>query len=87
MRVFVQLIRYIWGGSLAKAKLFCQQIKNLGLNYNVIENLKDHVSKAYTISCATLNTELLIFGDLFQKDQYLDMVGAYRPDMREMDDH
>jgi ornithine cyclodeaminase len=77
---------YVWGRNLAKAQLVCQQVKHLGLNCKTIENLKEHVGKADIISCATLSTEPLIFGEWLQNGQHLDMVGAYRPDMREMDD-
>jgi len=77
---------YVWGRSLAKAELVCQQVKHLGLECIAVSNLKEHVNKADIISCATLSTEPLIFGEWLQKGQHLDMVGAYRPDMREMDD-
>jgi ornithine cyclodeaminase len=77
---------YVWGRDLTKAKLVCEQVKHLGLHCEAIEDLKEHVSKADIISCATLSTEPLIFGEWLQEGQHLDMVGAYRPDMREMDD-
>ena len=38
------------------------------------------------ISCATLSQQSLVFGKWLRAGQHLDMVGAYRPDMREMDD-
>ena len=75
---------YVWGRSLAKAELVCQQVQHLGLECIAVSNLKEHVNKADIISCATLSTEPLIFGEWLQKGQHLDMVGAYRPDMREM---
>jgi ornithine cyclodeaminase len=77
---------YIWGRDLEKAERVCQQIKGLDLQCEAVEDLKAYVSKADIISCATLSTEPLIFGEWLQKGQHLDMVGAYRPDMREMDD-
>jgi ornithine cyclodeaminase len=77
---------YVWGRDLAKAEVVCQQVKHLGLYCEAVDNLKEHVKKADIISCATLSTEPLIFGEWLQKGQHLDMVGAYRPDMREMDD-
>lgn len=77
---------YVWGRNLAKAKLVCQQVKHLGLNCMAVDNLKEYVKKADIISCATLCSEPLILGEWLQKGQHLDMVGAYRPDMREMDD-
>jgi ornithine cyclodeaminase len=53
---------YVWGRSLVKAQLVCQQIKHLNLHCEAIENLKEYVTKADIISCATLSTEPLIFG-------------------------
>jgi ornithine cyclodeaminase len=79
-------IVYVWGRNIEKAQRVCQQVKHLGLKCEAIENLKEHVIKADIISCATLSTKPLIFGEWLQKGQHLDMVGAYRPDMREMDD-
>jgi len=77
---------YVWGRSFAKAELVCQQVKHLGLECIAVDDLKQHVNKADIISCATLSKEPLIFGKWLKKGQHLDMVGAYRPDMREMDD-
>jgi len=77
---------YVWGRNLAKAELICQQVKHLDLKCEAIENLKEYVTKADIISCATLSTEPLVFGEWLKEGQHLDMVGAYRPDMREMDD-
>jgi ornithine cyclodeaminase len=77
---------YVWGRSLAKAELICQQVKHLNIKCKAIENLKEYVAKADIISCATLSTEPLVFGEWLKAGQHLDMVGAYRPDMREMDD-
>jgi ornithine cyclodeaminase/alanine dehydrogenase-like protein (mu-crystallin family) len=77
---------YVWGRTLAKAERVCQQVKHLELECEAIENLKNHISQADIISCATLSTKPLIFGEWLRAGQHLDMVGAYRPDMREMDD-
>jgi len=77
---------YVWGRSLAKSQSVCQKVRHLGLDCMAVEDLKEYALKADIISCATLSTEPLIFGEWLQKGQHLDMVGAYRPDMREMDD-
>jgi len=77
---------YVWGRDLEKAKQVCQQVNRLDLQCEAVADLKTYVSKADIISCATLSKAPLIFGEWLQKGQHLDMVGAYRPDMREMDD-
>ncbi|MFD1380645.1 hypothetical protein [Fodinicurvata halophila] len=38
------------------------------------------------ISCATLSREPLVRGAWMQEGQHLDLVGAFKPDMRESDD-
>jgi len=67
-----------------------EQVKHLNLNhnlnFNVVENLDQAIPAADIISCATLAREPLIFGKYLVAGQHLDMVGAHRPNMREMDD-
>ena len=77
---------YVWGRSLDKAKVVCQQVKMLDVDCQPIDDLETYARQADIISCATLSQEPLIFGKWLQPGQHLDMVGAYRPDMREMDD-
>jgi ornithine cyclodeaminase len=50
-----------------KAQLAFPQIKQLNIHCEVIENLKEFANKADTISCATLSTEPLIWGEWLQK--------------------
>jgi len=38
------------------------------------------------ISCATLSVDPLVQGDLLKPGAHVDLVGAFRPDMRETDD-
>jgi ornithine cyclodeaminase len=44
------------------------------------------VEAADVIACATMATEPLIRGDWLRPGQHLDLIGAYRADMREADD-
>src|SRR3546814_16990624 len=50
------------------------------------DDLETAARGAHIISCATLSKEPLIRGDWLQPGQHLDLVGAFRPDMRETDD-
>jgi ornithine cyclodeaminase len=50
------------------------------------EELKDAVSSADIVSAATMATEPLIKGVWLRPGTHLDLVGSYRPDMREADD-
>lgn len=52
----------------------------------IAEDLEAAVAGADIITCATMSTEPLIRGDWLRPGQHLDLIGAYRPDMRETDD-
>jgi ornithine cyclodeaminase len=76
---------YVWGRSKEKAEKICQKVTHLNIPCIAVEDLEYYVRQSDIISCATLSTEPLIFGKWLKEGQHLDMVGAYRPDMREMD--
>jgi ornithine cyclodeaminase/alanine dehydrogenase-like protein (mu-crystallin family) len=52
----------------------------------VADDLEQAVAEADIITCATMSTAPLIKGDWLRPGQHLDLIGAYRPDMREADD-
>lgn len=52
----------------------------------VADDLEQAVRSADIITSATMSTEPLIRGEWLQPGQHLDLIGAYRPDMREVDD-
>ena len=52
----------------------------------VADDLEAAVKGADVICTATMSTTPLIKGDWLQPGQHLDLIGAYRPDMREVDD-
>jgi ornithine cyclodeaminase/alanine dehydrogenase-like protein (mu-crystallin family) len=52
----------------------------------VAADLEQAVRSADIITCATMSTDPLIRGDWLQPGQHLDLIGAYTPTMREVDD-
>lgn len=52
----------------------------------VADDLETAVRAADVICTCTMATQPLIKGDWLQPGQHLDLIGAYRPDMREVDD-
>jgi len=52
----------------------------------VAHDLEAAVRAADVICTCTMATQPLIKGDWLQPGQHLDLIGAYRPDMREVDD-
>ena len=53
---------------------------------DVVRDLGAAVTEADIISCATMVTDPLIRGEWLRPGQHLDLIGAYRSDMREADD-
>ncbi|MEO0905425.1 MAG: ornithine cyclodeaminase [Pseudomonadota bacterium] len=52
----------------------------------IADDLETAVKGAEVITSATMTTEPLIKGAWLQPGQHIDLIGAYRPDMREVDD-
>ncbi|MEL6684298.1 MAG: ornithine cyclodeaminase [Pseudomonadota bacterium] len=52
----------------------------------IADDLETAVKAADVITSATMTTEPLIKGAWLQPGQHIDLIGAYRPDMREVDD-
>ncbi|CAM8619543.1 COG2423 Predicted ornithine cyclodeaminase, mu-crystallin homolog [Paracoccaceae bacterium] len=52
----------------------------------VADDLEQAVKSADVICTATMATEPLIRGEWLQPGQHLDLIGAYKPSMREVDD-
>ena len=72
----------VWNRTAAKAH-------DLAVAYpgtTVAEDLAAAVAEADIVSCATMSKSPVIQGDWLRPGQHLDLIGAYRPDMREADD-
>ncbi|GKY86923.1 ornithine cyclodeaminase family protein [Sinisalibacter aestuarii] len=52
----------------------------------VASDLESAVMASDIITCATMTRAPLVMGEWLQPGQHLDLIGAYRPDMREADD-
>ena len=76
----------VWGRNRRRAQQVVDELREDGFTIEASENLPDAVARADLISTATLSTEPLILGQWLQPGCHLDLVGAYRPDMRESDD-
>ena len=53
---------------------------------SVVDSIEEKASTVDLISVATMSIDPLIKGEWLRPGQHLDLVGAYRPDMRESDD-
>lgn len=72
----------VWNRSRANADILAAETPGL----EVADDLETAVRAACIVTAATMTTEPLLQGDWFQPGQHIDLIGAYRPDMREVDD-
>jgi alanine dehydrogenase len=76
----------IWGRNRDKAAQMVKEAASEGLAVRVAEDLEAEAREADIISCATLSEAPLIQGDWLKPGAHLDLVGAFKPSMRESDD-
>ncbi len=76
----------IWGRTEEKAVKLAKRLDRPDFRVAATTDLEAAARGAQIISCATLSTTPLIAGDWLQPGQHLDLVGGFRPDMRETDD-
>ena len=77
---------YIWGRNFEKASLLAQQLKTNHLEVVATKNILDALPNVDIISVATLSNQALVFGKNLKKGQHIDLVGSFKPTMREADD-
>ena len=75
----------IWGRRKEAAEKLAAMLATSSFSVTVAHNLEEAVGQADVISCATLAIDPLIEGRWLLPGQHLDLVGAFRPDMREAD--
>jgi len=71
----------VWGRNPVSTQAFA---KAHGIT--AVTSLEAAVREADIICTATMSKEPLVKGDWLQPGQHLDLIGAFRPDMREVDD-
>jgi len=76
----------IWGRNEDKAATLAKRLDRPDFRVAATTDLEAAARAAHIISCATLSATPLIDGDWLQPGQHLDLVGGFRPDMRETDD-
>ncbi len=72
----------VWNRTQANAEKMAEEIEGLA----VATDLETAVGEADIVTSATMSTEPTLRGDWLQPGQHVDLIGAYRPDMREIDD-
>jgi len=77
---------FVYGRSKDKARQIADSMDSADYLVRAIDTIEEKIADVDIISCATLSTIPLVHGNLLRTGQHLDMVGAYKKDMREADD-
>ena len=76
----------IWGRTPAKARKLAKALNRPDMKVDWTEDLASAASGAHIISCATASPDPVVKGEWLSDGVHVDLVGGYRPDMREVDD-
>ncbi len=76
----------IWGRRRERAAAVVDRLAGQEFHVAVADDLAAAVAWADIVSCATLATEPVVRGAWLRPGQHVDLIGAYTPQMREIDD-
>lgn len=76
----------VHGRAPEKARALAARLAAEGLPAAPVEDLAAAVAQADIVTCATTSRAPLVRGDWVRPGAHIDLVGAFRPDMRESDD-
>lgn len=77
----------IWNRSPTRAAKIAAKLDDLGAQIAVTDDLEGAARGADIISCATMSEVPLVKGAWLSAGQHVDLVGAFKPTMREVDSH
>lgn len=76
----------VWARNSAKAEKIVEMYRDAGEVAEISENLEEAARWADIISCATMSSEPLILGKWLQPGVHVDLIGGFKPTLRETDD-
>ena len=76
----------VWARQASAATALVRSLQEEGIDAAVAADLQAGVQWADVVSCATTSREPLVRGAWLRPGMHLDLVGAFRADMREVDD-
>ena len=76
----------IWGRHADRAERTAAALVAQGLPATAVRSLDEALAQADIVSCATTAREPVVRGALLRAGAHVDLVGAFKPDMRESDD-
>lgn len=77
----------IWNRAVERAEKVTSRLSDLPARVSATDNLEGAVRGADIISCATMSEEPLVQGQWLSAGQHVDLVGAFKPSMRESDNN
>jgi len=77
---------FVWGRRADKAAAIVEKCRNMGIAARAVVDLEEAARSADVISCATLSERPLILGRWLRAGAHVDLVGGFKPTMREVDD-
>ena len=77
----------VWARNQDKAEQVADHYRQAGFNARVELSLKKAVDWADIVSCSTMSEEPLVLGEWVRPGTHIDLVGAFKPSMRETDDN
>lgn len=76
----------IWGRNNSRARAIAKSMSDASFSVRAVDNLENAIRNADIVSCATTARTPVFNGDWLQPGTHVDLVGGFRPDMREADD-
>ena len=76
----------IWGRNRDKAEQLARRLDAPANRVTATDDLAAAVGEADIVSCATTSSDPVVRGDWLNEGVHVDLVGGFRPDMREADD-
>ncbi|MGI9400816.1 MAG: ornithine cyclodeaminase family protein [Rhizobiaceae bacterium] len=77
----------IWNRTAEKAEALATKLSNeLSVDVKAVEDLEGAAGEADIITSATMSVDPVIYGSWVKPGTHIDLIGAYRVDMREADD-
>ncbi|KOF53516.1 MULTISPECIES: ornithine cyclodeaminase family protein [unclassified Achromobacter] len=75
----------VWNVRPAGADNLAASLRAQGFDAESVDDLEAAVREADIVSCATLSTEPLVHGAWLKPGAHLDLIGSFKPEMRETD--
>ena len=75
----------IWARRLEQAEALTEAARAQGFDATATDDLETAVRNAHIITCCTLSRTPLVMGAWVQPGTHIDLIGAFKPNMRETD--